>query len=73
MFLRILESPEAQYLVEKHDKMMDLLLKLESQILSEWTLMAPRQIENCLQKPMLLRNKENQMLALNFDPFVSQP
>ncbi|KAK6632535.1 hypothetical protein RUM43_013303 [Polyplax serrata] len=66
----ILDSPEAQYLIEKHDKMMELLQKLETQILDGWTKSAPEQIDRCLKKPMLLRSKEDQMLILNFDPFL---
>ena len=66
----ILESPEAQYLVDKHDQMMTLLDNLEKTTLDNWTKKAPGLIDVCLRKPMLIRSTDNNMLSLNFDPIV---
>lgn len=65
-----MDDPEAQYLIKKHDQMIDLLQELEKNVLDQWTLTTPFHVHQHLQKPMLLRTKEDNLLMLNFDPFV---
>lgn len=50
--------------------MMNILNELESQILNKWFRRAPAEVVFHLAKPMLLRNPEDLLLRLNFDPAV---
>lgn len=65
-----MESTDAQYVLGKHQQMIAILDELEVQILNNWFKRAPAEVVFHLAKPMLLRNKDDLLLRLNFDPAV---
>ena len=65
-----MEGTEAQHVLGKHHQMMEILDELEKQVLMRWFKRAPAEVVFHLAKPMLLRNPEDLLLRLNFDPAV---
>ncbi|KAG8321110.1 hypothetical protein J6590_052486 [Homalodisca vitripennis] len=62
----IVQSPDAQAVIERYERLMALLAEFDQRLFSEWTNLVPSQIARNLKRSLLTRTKNNSELLLNF-------
>lgn len=68
---RIVQSAEAQAVVERYETLMALLAEFDMRLFTEWASCVPSQIARNLKRSLLTRAKNNNDLLLNFHNQVS--
>ncbi|XP_076453714.1 LOW QUALITY PROTEIN: dynein beta chain, ciliary-like [Babylonia areolata] len=64
----ITQSPDAQALNVKYDEMMALLAQWDKEIFEEWMKGVDEACSFNLSQPLLSRNEDTKLIAVNFDP-----
>ncbi|XP_054276549.1 dynein beta chain, ciliary [Macrosteles quadrilineatus] len=62
----IVQSPDAQAVLERYEALMALLAEFDQRLFSEWANCIPSQIVRNLKRSLLTRTKNNSELLLNF-------
>ncbi|XP_031759446.1 dynein heavy chain 11, axonemal [Xenopus tropicalis] len=63
-----MESPEASSVYQKYMEMMTLLDQYEDSVYEKWTSKVDEECEFNLDRPLLVRNNDDGLLSVNFDP-----
>lgn len=71
LFSSIVQSAEAQAVIERYETLMALLNEFDMRLFSEWANCVPAQIVRNLKRSLLTRTKNNSELLLNFHNQVS--
>ncbi|XP_071797739.1 dynein beta chain, ciliary isoform X1 [Asterias amurensis] len=65
---RIIQSEEANTVFTKYEEMMDLLSKYNDMVYKEWTAGVDEICKVNLNQPLVTRNKDTDLISVNFDP-----
>ncbi len=66
-----MESQEAKDVYEHFEKMLELIGGFEKQVYDEWTAGVDEACSFNLNQPLITRNEESKLIAVNFDPQVN--
>ncbi|XP_063241593.1 dynein beta chain, ciliary-like [Bacillus rossius redtenbacheri] len=69
---KIMETPEAQQVLDRYNALMDRLAGMEDAVFSQWAATVGSVVRTNLDKPLLIRVDE-EVLAPNFQPEVGSP